>query len=490
MSKQVVSTKGHLIDSHCTHKDGSLLKSNGLVYDCTLNQTEIRSNNNKFYIMQLIQTKSNYVVYIRYGRIGVGGTIRNQSFGSESQAIFFFEKQFRSKTGNSWGEPFVKKPGKYFFAEIDTVDQSISELESEDGGSADDGSSATVLDTRLIKFLELISNIKYMKAALVELEIDTEKMPLGKIRQSQIDIAYDILNKINQNLDDEDEIERLSSEFYTLVPQVFGMKVPPVINSAKLIGKNLNLLNELSQMVYGTVSVTKLKKTKMNPFLKLYQDLQTEIVALDPADKMFTILKDYAQRSMAPTHTFKFDIVEIFQIDRRGERDLYEKYSTKLKNHTLLFHGTSVANMIGILTNGLVVDPSRLGINVNISGKMFGLGLYFANSCSKSIQYTNYHGSDNYSCLFVSEVALGKILSLNQANSSLTAKTLPKPYNSVWGRGSSSFGEYNLYDDQTQIPSGKLCKMGGAQRSLLHDEFIVYKEEQINLRFIMLLKIK
>jgi poly [ADP-ribose] polymerase len=485
MSKQVVSTKGHLIDTHCTHKDGSIVTSNGHVYDCTLNQTEISSNNNKFYIMQLIKTKLNYTVYIRYGRIGVTGTIRNTTFNSENQAIGFFEKQFRAKTGNSWGQPFEKKAGKYFFAEIDTVDQSISEVES---GS--DSEPTINLDKRLIKFLELISNTQYMQAALVELEIDTEKMPLGKIHQSQIDKAYEILNEINQNLDDDNELIRLSSEFYTLIPQVFGMRKPPVIDSTKLIGKNLNLLNELSQMVYGTVSVTKLKKAKSNPLLKLYQDLQTEIVPLDHSDQMFEILKDYTQRSMGSTHNFKFDIVEIFQIDRIGERDSYQRYSSKLKNRTLLFHGTSVANMIGILTNGLVVDPSRLGINVNISGKMFGLGLYFANSCSKSIQYTNYRSSDNYSCLFVAEVALGKMLSLNQSNSSLTLSTLPKPHNSVWGRGESSYSEYDLYDDKTQIPSGKLRKIGTEHRSLLYDEFIVYKEEQINLRYIMLLKVK
>ena len=66
--------------------------------------------------------------------------------------------------------------------------------------------------------------------------------------------------------------------------------------------------------------------------------------------------------------------------------------------------------MIGILTNGLVVDPSRLGIYVNITGKMFWNRYQDVNSCSKSIQYTNFQSTDNLCCLFVAEVALGKML--------------------------------------------------------------------------------
>lgn len=488
MSKQIVSTKGHLMDPLCPHTDGSILESDGVVYDCTLNQTEIGVNANKFYNIQIIQLQNKFVVYIRYGRIGNDGTSTNDFFNTKQQAISHFKSKFKTKTGNNWGEPFAKKPKKYFFSEKDVVEQSIEESESD---SSSNSEPEVELDKRVVKFLELISNVVYMKATLVELEIDLEKMPLGKIRQSQIDSAYEILNQINSNMKNKTKLETLSSEFYTLIPQVFGYKAPPIINNADLVGKNLNLLNELSQMVFGAVSVTKLKGNKSNPLLKLYTDLHTDIVPLDSTDKMYKLLDDYMKRSMAPTHNFKYDIVEIFQVDRHAERDLYETYSTKLKNHTLLFHGTSISNLIGILTNGLVVDPSRLGINVNITGKMFGLGLYFANSCSKSIQYTNYRASDNLCCLFVTEVALGKMLSKTQSDSSLTASTLTKGYHSVWGRGSSSFAEYDLYDDNTQIPSGKLAKMNSNQRhSLLYDEFIVYKEEQINIRFVIILKIK
>ena len=202
-TKVTVSTKGHLIDPECSYNNnGVILESNGSVYDCTLNQTDIDSNKNKFYIMQIIKVGKGkeYVVYIRFGRVGVAGKTSYKIYLSESPAISFFEKQFRAKTGNNWHDrnDFIKKPGKYFMAELELVDVS----DEEDTNSSKDSSENEddELDGKVIDFLKLISNTTYMKNTLIQLEIDTEKMPLGKISQNQIDKAYEIINEINQNI--------------------------------------------------------------------------------------------------------------------------------------------------------------------------------------------------------------------------------------------------------------------------------------------------
>lgn len=489
MSKAIVSTKGHLIDIHCKHKGGVIVASDDLksVYDCTLNQTNITNNNNKFYIMQVIQLGPKFCVYIRYGRIGETGVINYKDYSNKSSAITFFTNQFRAKTGNNWNdrENFEKKNGKYFMTEIECAEISAELSDSEESEPEID------LDPRVVNFLTMITDTTYMKNTLMQLEIDTEKMPLGKISQTQIDKAYEILNRINKSLEDHDhsELANLSSEFYTLIPYACGRQAPPVINSKKLIGKNVNLLNELSQMVFGTCIVTKFKNNNNN-LLKTYNSLNTTIVPLDKSDEMYKILALYLKNSKAPTHDFDYKIMEIFEIDRIGEKDLYDAFSKKISNKTLLFHGTRVSNMVGILTTGLLCDPSKLGINVSITGKMFGLGLYWSDSASKSIQYCAYDSSDNIACLFIGEIALGKMYKKKQAACTLTAKTLPKPYNSTWGIGRSSYKEYDEYDDGTRIPSGKLQKISAnSDSSLLYDEFIVYHEEQINLRYIIKLKV-
>ncbi len=492
-TKLTVSTKGHLIDPYCSYdKTGTIVEFDGNIYDCTLNQTDISNseNKNKFYIMQLIKSGPEYIIYIRYGRVGATGRIVHDKFTELITAIDFFESQFKKKTGNSWyaRHNFVKKDKKYYLADIEYAEIS-SESDTQDSQN-DDIDDIVELDNRIMNFLKLISNSTYMKNTLIQLEIDIDKMPLGKISQKQIDNAYEIINQINQNLDNDDKLSKLSSEFYTLIPIACGMKKPPIINSKKLIGKNIHLINELSQMVYGTKAVIKLEKNSTN-FINFYNDLHTEIIPLDKNDDMYIILEKYLKNSKASTHQFNFDILEIFQIDREGERKNYEKYCKKIDNKILLFHGTRISNMIGILKNGLVCDPSKLGINVNITGKMFGLGVYFANSVSKSIQYCAYDSSENIACVFVCEVALGNMLKKSQSDSNLTATTLPKIYHSTWGVDNSSYTNYDEYDDNTKIPKGKLQKISkNKNASLLYDEFIVYHEGQINLRYIIKLKVK
>ncbi|AYV85077.1 MAG: poly(ADP-ribose) polymerase [Satyrvirus sp.] len=499
-TKVAVSTKGHIIDQHCKYNSGTIVEANGFVYDCTLNQTEIGSNKNKFYIMQVIKHNKGTCCYIRFGRIGIVGRIEHKEFSTDKMAISFFENQFKSKTGNDWfnKDNFVKKDKKYFMSEIegaDVLESSSGENDSSGSGSentddSDNSDPGSKLDSRLVSFLKLISNTNYMKNTLIELEIDTEKMPLGKISQAQIDKAYDILYKINKNIgkNDDKKFLQLSSDFYTLIPYACGRQQPPVIQTQKLVGKYINLLNELTQIVSGTKAIVKLKKDK-GDLNKFYNDLSTEIVPLGKNNDMYNILANYLKNSKAPTHNFSYEILNIFEVNRENERETYEDFSKNLKNKTLLFHGTRCCNLIGIFKNGMLCDPSKLGINVCVTGKMFGMGLYFANSASKSIQYCAYDSSDNIACLFVVEAALGKMLEKKSADVSLTAKTLPKGYNSTWGVGKSSFKEYDEYDE-IRIPKGTLKSVSNnANSSLLYDEFIIYHDEQVNLRYIIQLKI-
>ena len=48
-------------------------EKNGVVYASTLNQSNVTHNNNKFYIMQVIQSPEDYVFFCRWGRVGVVG---------------------------------------------------------------------------------------------------------------------------------------------------------------------------------------------------------------------------------------------------------------------------------------------------------------------------------------------------------------------------------------------------------------------------------
>ena len=61
-------------------------------------------------------------------------------------------------------------------------------------------------------------------------------------------------------------------------------------------------------------------------------------------------------------------------------------------NRRLLWHGTRTANLLGILTQGLVVNPRQ----VAITGRAFGDGIYFADAFDKSLGYTGGGGRTLY----------------------------------------------------------------------------------------------
>ena len=57
-------------------KDFHVLVDQGKVYAATLNQTKVQSNNNKYYILQVLQSDSNPAhcyFFTRWGRVGKEG---------------------------------------------------------------------------------------------------------------------------------------------------------------------------------------------------------------------------------------------------------------------------------------------------------------------------------------------------------------------------------------------------------------------------------
>ena len=79
---------------------------NGVLYQCTLNQTNLtNANNNKFYKIQLLESdtgKGNVVCYSNWGRVGTPGSTQLQTATSRAAAVAMFTKKFREKTKNDF----------------------------------------------------------------------------------------------------------------------------------------------------------------------------------------------------------------------------------------------------------------------------------------------------------------------------------------------------------------------------------------------------
>lgn len=487
-SKQTV----YIIDPNCKYNgSGSILVKNDVPYICTLNMTDIKTNKNKFYIMQIIKSGSTYVLFIRYGRVGEVGKISYDNYNNEGGAIAKFEKQFSSKTKNKWHnkDNFVRHKDKYYLCELESESHDIDAAIDTD---SDVKIPDSTLDNRVKDFIKLISDVELMKKTLIELDIDTNKMPLGKIKQSQIDSAYAVLTKIKGIIATNsktviDDCMDLSSEFYTYIPYACSRaQVPPIIDGDELINKYVETLDEISNMVIAANVIENTDNTKAltNPIDSIYSELNTTITPLEKDGVMWNIIKDYVHNTHASTHDdYKIKLRDIYEIDRKGEREAYEKCAKGIGNKMLLWHGTRLTNFISIMKQGLLLRPDVIP-GTYISGKMFGYGIYGASSFSKSFNYTGANKQNNIACLFLAEFALGNQDKRTSHDYYISKDSLKKTgHHSTWGLGESTPKSFTEIDG-IQVPNGKLTK-GKTKSSLLYDEFIVYDASQLTLRYIV-----
>jgi poly [ADP-ribose] polymerase len=140
--------------------------------------------------------------------------------------------------------------------------------------------------------------------------------------------------------------------------------------------------------------------------------------------------------------------------------------SSHNKKVELLWHGSRNENWLSILQSGLVLRPA----NAVISGKMFGYGLYFADKCRKSLNYTSLHGSywargrQAKAWLALYDVHLGKPLKIKKHEGWCCELTQDK----LRQKGAD-------YDS--------VFAQGGVD--LLNNEYIVYHENQCSIRYLV-----
>uniref|UniRef100_A0A0D3ASC1 Poly [ADP-ribose] polymerase n=1 Tax=Brassica oleracea var. oleracea TaxID=109376 RepID=A0A0D3ASC1_BRAOL len=109
------------------------------VYDAMLNQTNVRDNNNKFFVLQVLASdnKKTYMVHFRWGRVGVKGQSKlDGPYDSCDPAIEIFSNKFYDKTRNHWSDrkEFIFHPKSYAWLEVDygkEENDSVRVLEAE-----------------------------------------------------------------------------------------------------------------------------------------------------------------------------------------------------------------------------------------------------------------------------------------------------------------------------------------------------------------------
>ncbi|KAL3330698.1 hypothetical protein AABB24_034489 [Solanum stoloniferum] len=467
-----------------------VLQQGNDIYDATLNQTNVGNNNNKFYIIQVLENDSggNFLVYTRWGRVGAkGGTKINGPYTSAYDATSEFESRFYDKTKNYWSnrKDFFCQPKHYAWLEMDYAENGKeSSVQGQPNPVHKSQPRETKLESPIAKFISLICDINMMRQQMMEIGYNANKLPLGKLSKTTILKGYDVLKNIADVIGQSNRrlLEDLSSQFYTVIPHDFGFKKMSefVIDTPQKLKSKIEMVEALAEIEVATKLLEDNTDIQEDPLYYQYEQLRCKLVPVEVGSQEFLMIKSYMKNTHAKTHSgYAVEIVQVFRASRDGETERFQKFSDT-SNRMLLWHGSRLTNWAGILSQGLRIAPPE----APSTGYMFGKGVYFADMFSKSANYCYASSAAKNGVLLLCEVALGEMNELLSAN--YDADKLPSGKLSTKGVGATAPDPKasQILEDGVIVPLGN-PKNQRKQGSLLYNEFIVYNVEQIRMRYVI-----
>ena len=153
-------------------------------------------------------------------------------------------------------------------------------------------------------------------------------------------------------------------------------------------------------------------------------------------------------------------VKNVYRVIPHRQKELFNRYLEKnhIKHIKELWHGSRNCNWLSIIKHSLQLNP-----NAQITGKMFGQGIYFAPSSMKSWGYTSYSGSywagghSDTAFMGLYAVAYGSPKNVDTAQPGMTERGL----------------------------GGKNCVHAHAGLQLRNDEIIFYNEHAVLLNYIV-----
>lgn len=464
-----------------------VLEDKGKPLACMLNYTDVTygvRGNNKFYFMQLISTGSSFALHTKWGRVGAPNPqYQLKKISDRQQAIQAFNKQFRSKTQNTWGTKFATVKGKYVLIDVVRGEEGEDEDDDADAPPSNIPVPESKLDPKVKGLVELICSKQMLKQTMTDMQVDTDRFPLGQLSRGQISKGYAILSKLHDALVAKDTaaVGQYTSEFYTLIPHDLGFGALPLIDTLAKLKQKVGLLDTLGQIEVANRTMRDSLKLKLNqnPTDIHYSMLKSSITPIEPPPWLLKAMVS----THGPTHKeFSLEVQNVFAVERHSERAKFVPF--RVLERRLLWHGTRLTNFVGILSQGLRVAPPE----APRTGYMFGKGIYFADCVSKSANYIHATRDNPVGLLLLGEVAIGNTYDIKQAEYMLKP---PNGFHSTQGVG--KFIPNPKYEEKVEgarIGMGPLVETGPKDSSLMYNEFIVYDVGQIYVRYLVVVKFK
>ena len=379
-------------------------------------------NNNKYYNM----FEDGNTFTVKYGRVGLTEIVH-------TYPISDWQKKYSEK---------IKKGYKDITALKSTV------------------TSNTLKDITDKEIMKLLSDLqKYSKQSI----IDNYTVSAEQVTEAQLDKAQEIINNIASYLKNKtiinSVVDEKLTELYSVVPRKMKNVKDFILNGTgdkKLAKHILEREQDAIDTMRGQVSINQASVGSD----KTLEDVLGVKISKVTDNSIIQKIKD-----MMGTESNHFK--NAYEVIHKSSRDKFEQQKKESVKHwtKLLWHGSRNENWLNIIKTSLIIRPSC----AVYTGSMWGDGIYFADKCRKSMNYTSLSGSywakgnANQAFMALYEVNTGMEYRVDKHTSEMYSMS----YNKLKAKG-----EYD-----------SLFAKGGID--LLNNEYIVYKSEQVTIKYLV-----
>lgn len=368
-------------------------------------------NNNKFYELYL---DGNNVI-AKYGRVGANPQIRTYP-GGESVMI----RKLKEKSRKGYIPVQALGDG----GEADKTPKSSKATLAPIAAGINRSNEPAVTDL-IDKLIEANKHaIEATSGGRITVSDDgIVRTPLGVITLDAVTEAQNILDRISAK---SKATGADVDQYLSLIPQKVNQVSSFVSNLESVEGYTaqndfLDQLRTSSSIYADRLAASKddpeVQKAIINPFR--YQ--------IDLADSSeFAMCQEMFNKGVKGFHSSaRMRLRSVYRvIDGDAQNEKWAEVKANSKNWSrMLWHGTMTENLLSIMHKGFYVPPT-LGCGIHIAGRMFGDGVYFATSSTKSLNYSagSWAGRRyNNAFMFLSDVVTGHEFRTDRSSSAFTA---------------------------------------------------------------------
>jgi poly [ADP-ribose] polymerase len=396
-------------------------------------KVEPGANNNKFYRM-IPNDDGTWTA--EYGRIGM------PNFQTETYPMSKWDAKYKEKTSDRKG----------YVDQTHLVAETITVIKKKSG-------YADIPD----KFIaDIVLRLQQMAKMAIQENYTIQSTAVTK---AMIEEAQRLLNSLG-NSKTVDDFNVVLVELFKTIPR----KMKKVADYLAFSDKDFARIVEREQDLFDVMSTQVRQNQIENNEQDIVDEEEVQTTILDAMGLMFERCTDADIAKIKKELGELADLfVQAWKVTNKKTQKKFDEFvaTNNIKDVRLLFHGSRNENWWSIITTGLLLKP-----NAVITGKMFGNGIYFAPRSRKSYGYCSggywTGGSASHKFMALNLVAYGT------------------PY--VVYDFNSKFYSLN-YNSLQSCMSGANCLHTKADKGMLrNDEIIVYKEEQVTVKYLIELK--